>query len=565
MYRRAHSLPADSISATTLNSGRIATVLQNLDRLQSVSPRDGSAVLASARQVIDAETHTVARLLCSIKTRHNTLSMVSLLSPEILAHILEFHAINCPFAPDDSLKDSSRYGRNRFLGWISATHVCRHWRYVALEHVVLWSKISLARGSFWSDFMLARAQHAPLFIEGTNLPDRPAPLLEGLKLVAGVQDRIAIVLPPNLFADTLPKLTSISMHDYVFPWTSLPTGRLSHLDITLSRWSRTEVCTVIPSFEQLMDFLRKSSSLRTVHLRYCLPHRNQSLPVDFLETSTLPSLELLALAEPSAEVVDLLAHITSPSSTKLHMTSIFDSEPTQMQPEPLLSLIAAHLDKNPEQSLHFPTAVSLEDQDYLDTVSLEAWKTLLPLGQSCNRSVCEESDISIKLEWPDSYYKRTAFLSMCNRLPIWQAQRLSLNIDWRASDKTWFSLFGRMSSVKHLHLCNIDHLLVSDVLQRLNDADAGRILPTERSTHTGKPIVLFPEVEFLFVRNIEFDWERLAESWSVCFERRELGSPLKYLDIAGTCVPEELVVRFKAVIPTFAWAEGSYDYDDPDF
>jgi hypothetical protein len=52
------------------------------------------------------------------------------------------------------------------LRWISVTHVCRHWRQVALDDSSLWARISgLMANTTWISEMLARARNAPLEID----------------------------------------------------------------------------------------------------------------------------------------------------------------------------------------------------------------------------------------------------------------------------------------------------------------------------------------------------------------------------------------------------------------
>ena len=54
------------------------------------------------------------------------------------------------------------------IGWVKVTHVCRHWREVALNCPQLWSEISLYMGREWTRKMIARAKQAPLDIYSGN-------------------------------------------------------------------------------------------------------------------------------------------------------------------------------------------------------------------------------------------------------------------------------------------------------------------------------------------------------------------------------------------------------------
>jgi hypothetical protein len=96
---------------------------------------DPSARFA-AISTVDKGIAAARQVLRSLLTRRNTLMPISLLPPEILARV--FHLL--------VLKEPPFSGRRkRNLGWIRATHVCRHWRQVALDDSSLWAKIWASR------------------------------------------------------------------------------------------------------------------------------------------------------------------------------------------------------------------------------------------------------------------------------------------------------------------------------------------------------------------------------------------------------------------------------------
>lgn len=53
--------------------------------------------------------------------------------------------------------------------WVGATHVCHHWRAVALLHGPLWTSIDFAYGLKWLQEMASRAQDGELFVTTTGL------------------------------------------------------------------------------------------------------------------------------------------------------------------------------------------------------------------------------------------------------------------------------------------------------------------------------------------------------------------------------------------------------------
>ncbi|KAI0284067.1 hypothetical protein BC826DRAFT_894091, partial [Russula brevipes] len=103
---------------------------------------------------VDRGIEAAMLLSRALLTHRNTLAPISILPPEVLARIFHLVAV-LPWHKLESLK------------WISVTHVCRHWRQVALDDSSLWARISgwmpVARIT-WVSEMLARARNAPLSI-----------------------------------------------------------------------------------------------------------------------------------------------------------------------------------------------------------------------------------------------------------------------------------------------------------------------------------------------------------------------------------------------------------------
>ncbi|KAI0060703.1 hypothetical protein BV25DRAFT_1789986, partial [Artomyces pyxidatus] len=108
-------------------------------------------------QTLDDEIYAMREALCNAQMRRNAFAPISIIPPEILARIFEFHSFDCPPASDHNQAPS--------LGWIaSATHVCRHWREVALDHPHLWGRISFAIGPEWTAEMVLRVKTAPISV-----------------------------------------------------------------------------------------------------------------------------------------------------------------------------------------------------------------------------------------------------------------------------------------------------------------------------------------------------------------------------------------------------------------
>lgn len=59
------------------------------------------------------------------------------------------------------------------IGWIKVTHVCRHWRTVAIDYSFLWGKISYELGAQWAMLMMERARFSTISIRQSHWPRHP--------------------------------------------------------------------------------------------------------------------------------------------------------------------------------------------------------------------------------------------------------------------------------------------------------------------------------------------------------------------------------------------------------
>ncbi|KAI0280970.1 hypothetical protein BC826DRAFT_1180605 [Russula brevipes] len=263
-----HAQNTLSISPSSTHSDTTARFLHWHESTRAVAP-------SSVDRGIDAAILLTRALL----THRNTLAPVSVLPAEVLAHI--FHLV--------ALADSSR-PRMGSLKWIGVTHVCRHWRQVALNDSSLWARISGSMtNTTWISETLARARNAPLAIEMfvtpgaetlssmiaahfVNTPEfrlrgltlsmfaahfvhthefrlrglvaphnddkireicrLEAPALEHLELGADIDSPVTFLGAP-FFNGMAPKLRTFSLSQIYVPWSFIPCGQLSQLKITL--------------------------------------------------------------------------------------------------------------------------------------------------------------------------------------------------------------------------------------------------------------------------------------------------------------------------------------------
>ena len=112
--------------------------------------------IKAAQTDIDSEIQRLNGRLCSLKSRRNSLCLISRLPPEVLSEVFLVFA--------EQLQAQERFKTD--YKWLTVTHVCRLWRHTALQHGRLWGKIDITRPDRTSLFA-DRTKGAPLAVRET--------------------------------------------------------------------------------------------------------------------------------------------------------------------------------------------------------------------------------------------------------------------------------------------------------------------------------------------------------------------------------------------------------------
>jgi len=215
-----------------------------------------------ARRRIDQEIEKMEGAIRALKSRRNSLAVISRLPPEILSKIFVCCAATYEHA-------------HLNIDWVKVTHVSRHWRTVAIDCPRLWTTLVFARPR-WVEEMLKRSKMAPLVIDArpghmhskstkvvqlamnhisrvrklklvspsasfvklfSSVP-RAAPMLQILVLSNSANDcdyaepfRDNYYIPPKLFSDDSSQLRRLELIHCNLDWTSHLLKGLTHLKI----------------------------------------------------------------------------------------------------------------------------------------------------------------------------------------------------------------------------------------------------------------------------------------------------------------------------------------------
>jgi hypothetical protein len=210
---------------------------------------------------IDNELVVLAESMRALRSRRNSLARVSCLPPEILATVFRH------IAEEENSKSYLRAYRRRVPCMI-VTHVCGHWRRVALECPSLWAFINWT-SSRWIDVLLERSKKAALVVTcntpsfprncldkvllqlprikvlrlhlypldvgrvSNRLLSQPAPLLQNFEFMVfgdGIP-KTSGTIPDSIFQGQSPHLRSLEITNCGFTWTSCLFSGLRTLDV----------------------------------------------------------------------------------------------------------------------------------------------------------------------------------------------------------------------------------------------------------------------------------------------------------------------------------------------
>ena len=549
----------------------------------------------AALSVVDKEIDASKLRLRSLI---NDLAPISLLPSEILALVFRFL----------SLEDPPCSGKQN-LGWMRATHVCRLWRQVALGDSSLWTKISgLPTNRELISEMLARARNAPLSID-INLGGKPNPeslpmfpphlsytcklRLRGLSIlhsdsVRGIYTQEAPTLEhfelqasvaspaltfreldgTTLFKGWAPRLRTISLSGVFIPWSLIPRGQLTQLEISFS--SEAPIFGAHGDLNQLIDLLVNCPELEVLVLESCLPPQPTHFPFgDFGQAIHLPRLSRLCLGGSSLRIANLLKKLKLHTSTILHLR--LTSENDSIHDHFLLFVVSAHL-QSPVPVEFKQLSVTLGFGRLVVTASTSFPKSRICQSQDFESNMDDEFVLSF-----DRMPRKGLIEQVCKMLPISNLESLSIcavDVVVPVFDLDWIELFERCPKVTTLQA-------VGKVTSSLVRALTTRKLPNTRhgckekkSRHDSRdrtlaqPVkstvphtnaLILPKLAFLSLKSLDFRESILGSNLLDVVEdglrQRKVayGAPLKTLFIDDCTISTKRAKALEKLVEKLDW------------
>lgn len=502
-------------------------------------------MITEAQARLDDEIAALTLVLSNLRTQRNTFSLISRLPPEILASIFTHCA---------RIHQQNRYPGYRVPDWVNVSHVCRHWRDVALNCSTLWSFLFVS-SQRWTDELLARSKTAPLKVlvdsdypkQSTELhflkniapqADRiqdlclrltrqeaervlslfssPAPLLQSLRVSVERSNYLSepALVTGTLFDGDTPSLRKLELMNYPFPLTSPTLRGLTFLRL------RDLGTSYQPTLVDLKVALSRMQDLAYLHLENALPSaRGNSTGQSFEDSEKLsfPQLARLSIVAPSSTVVLLLSCFDLPMQTEVRLRCCFEAGTEDYTP--IYPLLAKRFIASDYQGF---TLAPFIRTSFIETTSatvgfifstaehdsgrraFSASTTSYDLGQLCEDWDCNiPLKVDVVLRTSLSKDREDLVAGVCGSLPLTnlRSAHFSFDMGTTLSSAFWINTFGHLQELRHIRLSEVN---LQGLVRVLSLAPHHRPKNNGGNLKSGSGQVFAPALEELELHSVNF-------------------------------------------------------------
>ncbi|CCM01091.1 uncharacterized protein FIBRA_03139 [Fibroporia radiculosa] len=432
-------------------------------------------------QTLEDEICGYLRIVAKLRRQLNTFAPISRLPPEVLAQVFIHHI-------DQSL---NTLRIENFYKWVQITHVCSHWRIVALAFPRVWSCIWIPISLTWMNEMITRSKSVPLSINAVYLSfgaeaDRaelncvaselmgrlqslklrsspymhqkfweqvkePAPLLQSLILIneadyGGSDASNALNLPILLTPNRAPQLHKLEVHNYPNCWENISyLGSLRDLVLCNEDNEPDTILTTIP-MAQLFSELEKLPRLESLTLDRAF---HLTTPDILAKSYSLPHIHSLSLGGDLSECTEALSHLTLPPGVSFKL-SIHTSGGNVQK---FAQVVAEKINPLAAKPLGVLCVHETNDDLHIRAYSREKQQLAEHI-----RNATTPSDPVNTHEWEWSERQQCVLdltisghanmpgmvLCVCKTLPILEISFLFLSGHVVENDEVWLEAFGRL-------------------------------------------------------------------------------------------------------------------------
>ncbi|KAK7040197.1 hypothetical protein VNI00_010003 [Paramarasmius palmivorus] len=534
------------------------------------------------KKIIEAEERVskAKEDLRKLQSQHNSLIPICRLPNEVLSLIFTSCVTDAHGVFKSWMFDSKVYS-TRF-SWIWVTHVCRHWREVALSCPEMWAtpvfqKPNLARE------MLVRAKGAPLRIHALNfstrkdqeevlkeaikdmariaelhfvvaglseetrsLLSRPAPLLRSLEVISGPSTN-EVQLPDNFLAGDMPLLRELTLRQCLLCLDKIDPSNLRSLCLHGNDHFKQ------PRFKNLLEVLQTMQSLEHLELSESA-WTGEIVTLD--TTVALPRLESVKIRAAIPTCVSILDCTDIPSQATVHvMGNAVSSCDFKVALPCLTRLIKKITGDTKAISLqtvaeHGPFELKIFDQDLPD----DPHYTSTPVPR-------------LHFQYPRSTVPtvRDLFRQTLEMLPLVQLIAIHLDVCDMISASEYIEHFGSLAA---LHTISIDGACAYTFLQAFRQTVphvADSPVTDSSGVQSNEAQISFPSLKRIVFWNVNFEEppELFDELLEELHDRSEKGAPIQEIGVReGIHFSEDHERELREIVEVVDWDGYHNEYDE---
>lgn len=462
------------------------------------------------RECIDGQLTVLKEVMRSLNSQRNDFTAAARLPGEALEQIFLLYGMSCRDSepPCTGLRCDN-------LCWIAVSHVCQHWRAVALGCSELWCHISfrsdgitrmmLERSDpFPIDIMHCRHQSPPISRLQAALAhisrvrtidlvtDRltyvvqllctslqlPAPALSSLSLGASQDD----YLSHYLFSISAPALQSLTLFHCDLRWDWPLLRQLTHLEYRPYMWGGRS------TVEEVTAALSNMTHLRTLYLESALEDTNAEEYLRHKETArpvALPMLDQLYLGDEPYANAALLVRLDLPADVKLDLKC--SKTQTSFDPQRGQTLNVGEVTAVAHGSTRHLWESGRSFQKLI--VKADDWSRELMVPSGTDD---DEESLLWRSYWPViGINVCDGFLdSLCGIIPLSELQELAIDFGLQTLGLDLRTTFGnipglRLMQIKHPHALSI----VCEILEPARNANGDSLSGIDNTSE------LFPALQ----------------------------------------------------------------------
>ncbi|KAH9950055.1 hypothetical protein B0H21DRAFT_881447 [Amylocystis lapponica] len=451
----------------------ISSPCGQVDQLSAlnVSPPAHTDIVDTTRTIanLDQEISQMEQSLYSLKAHRNSLVPIFRLPPELISEIFIAHARD---RKDTSSEDCS---------WIRVTHVCHHWRTIALQCPRLWTLITL-KNTPWVAHSLTYSKNVPLVIElqavkSSQLTSLEYVLKHGIGrvceiILSSVQDQVVMIsvwrgilstpapalhtfimrepaeggiyacyVPPVLFAAKTPALRHLELRQCSWCWSS----SLFSAGVTTLILDACHVRTR-PTLSEVLNMLARMPQLEHAELIDICPNIPWPLPIT--RTVALPHLQFLRVEALAFNAATLLQSLHLPAHPALTFACTSLSQRANIAE--ILHTVGDTLTSRP------PTGAlrSLTFTPGKHGLLVCAWSEPYSPEQMQSPDALSRPALKLLLSWRNAQPKDVTRLVMwvCRALPLGDLKTLYVPESIDLKSGAWMQYFGSAKEVETLRV-----------------------------------------------------------------------------------------------------------------